>query len=290
MEPKQAVASQAVEMRVRPLSPHVGAEISGIDVKALSAAELARIKSLFLDHHLLVVSDQELADADLQRFAERFGPLEQNQVRGVDGAVLPPVHRISNVDAEGRPSSNPLLKSNYTWHTDKAYLRTPSLMTLLWGEEIPPAGGDTQFVNTEVAYDDLPAETKHRIAELRVEQSFRHMLDSLGQHDIIRAEDIPPPVLHPLVRTHPETGRKSLFVANYSSRIVGMGEAEGRQLIADLLAHATQEEYIFVQRWKKHDLVIWDNRSLLHRAIPNYDMGKHRRILRRCVVRGDVPR
>ena len=163
-------------------------------------------------------------------------------------------------------------------------------MTLLWGEEIPPAGGDTQFVNTEVAYDDLPAETKHRIAELRVEQSFRHMLDSLGQHDIIRAEDIPPPVLHPLVRTHPDTGRKSLFVANYSSRIVGMGEAEGRQLIADLLAHATQEKYIFVQRWKKHDLVVWDNRSLLHRAIPNYDMGKHRRILRRCVVRGDVPR
>ncbi len=290
MQPPQAVASQAVEMRVRPLSPHVGAEVSGIDVKVLSAAELARIKSLFLDHHLLVLRDQELADADLQRFAERFGPLEQNQVRGVDGAVLPPVHRISNVDAEGRPSPNPLLKSNYTWHTDKAYLPTPSLMTLLWGEEIPPAGGDTQFVNTEVAYDDLPAETKQRIAKLRVEQSFKHMLDSLGQHDIIRAEDIPPPVEHPLVRTHPETGRKSLFVANYSSRIVGMDETEGRQLIADLLAHATQDKYIFVQQWKKHDLVFWDNRNLLHRAIPNYDMGKHRRILRRCVVRGDVPK
>jgi len=282
--------SQAVEMRVRTLSPYVGAEISGIDVRALSAAELARIKSLFLEHHLLVLSDQDLTDAHLQHFAEQFGPLEQNQVRGVDGAVLPPVHRISNVDAEGRPSQNPLLKSNYTWHTDKAYLRTPSLMTLLWGEEIPPAGGDTQFVNTEVAYDDLPAETKQRIAKLRVEQSFKHMLDSLGQHDIIRADEIPPPVEHPLVRTHPETGRKSLFVANYTSRVVGMGEAEGRQLIDDLLAHATQEKYIFVQRWKKHDLVIWDNRSLLHRAIPNYDMGKHRRILRRCVVRGGVPR
>ena len=104
-------------------------------------------------------------------------------------------------------------------------------MTLLWGEEIPPAGGDTQFVNTEVAYDDLPAETKQRIAKLRVEQSFKHMLDSLGQHDIIRADEIPPPVEHPLVRTHPETGRKSLFVANYTSRVVGMGEAEGRQLM-----------------------------------------------------------
>ena len=282
--------SQALEMRVSRLSPFVGAELSGVDVRSLAAEELARVKALFLEHHLLVISNQTLLDADIQRFAEHFGPLEQNQVRGVDGAVLPAVHRIANVDAQGRPSANPLLKSNYTWHTDKAYLKTPSLMTLLWGEEIPPTGGDTQFVNTEVAYDTLPQATKARIEGLRVVQSFRHMLDSLGQHDIIRAEDIPPPVEHPLVRTHPQTGRKSLFVANYSSGIVGMGEAEGRQLITELLAHATQEKCIFVQHWKKHDLVIWDNRSLLHRAIPNYDMGKHRRILRRCVVRGDVPR
>ncbi len=280
---------QALEMRVRRLSPFVGAEISGVDVRTSSPGELARIKALFLEHHLLVLSGQELSDADIQRFAEAFGPLEQNQVRGVDGAVLPPVHGIANVDAKGRPSANPLLKSNYTWHTDKAYLRTPSLMTLLWGQEIPPVGGDTQFVNTEVSYDDLPDATKRRIQGLRVVQSFKHMLDSLGQHDIISAEDIPPPVEHPLVRTHPETGRRSLFVANYSSGIVGMGEAEGRKLIAELLEHATQEKYIFTLRWNRHDLVIWDNRSLLHRAIPNYDMGKHRRILRRCVVRGGVP-
>ena len=277
-------------MRVRRLSPYVGAEISGVDIRTLGADELSRIKALFLQHHLLVLSDQELTDADLQRFAEHFGPLEQNQVRGVDGAVLPPVHRIANVDAEGRASANPLLKSNYTWHTDKAYLATPSLMTLLWGEEVPPEGGDTHFVNTEEAYDSLPEAMKQRIGGLRVVQSFKHMLDQLGQHDIIRAEDIPPPVEHPLVRTHPETGRKSLFVANYSSGIVGMDEKEGRALIADLMQHATQEKYVFVQRWKKHDLVIWDNRSLLHRAIPNYDMSRHRRILRRCVVRGEVPR
>ena len=281
---------QALEMRVRRLSPAVGAEISGVDVRSLTPAELARIKALFLEHHLLVFSEQELSDADLQRFAEHFGPLEQNQVRGVDGAVLPPVHRIANVDAEGRPSANPLLKSNYYWHTDKAYLRTPSLMTLLWGEEIPPVGGDTHFVSTEEAYDTLSPAMKQRIDGLRVVQDFKHMLDTLGQHDIIRADEIPPPVVHPLVRTHPETGRKSLFIANYSNGIVGMDEAEGRQLIKELLEHATQERFIFVQRWKPHDLVIWDNRCLLHRAIPNYDMGKHRRILRRCVVRGDVPR
>lgn len=280
---------QAVDLRVRRLSPSVGAEISGVDVRTLTAAELARIKALFLEHHLLVFPEQELTDQDIQRFAEHFGPLEGNRVRGVDGAVLPPVHRIANVDLQGRPSANPLLKSNYTWHTDKAYLPIPSLMTLLWGEEIPPSGGDTQFVSTEQAYDTLSPAMKARIEGLRVVQDFKHMLDTLGQHDIIRADEIPPPVVHPLVRTHPETGRKSLFVANYSSGIVGMPESEGRQLIKELLDHATQEKFIFVQRWKPHDLVIWDNRSLLHRAIPNYDMGKDRRILRRCVVRGSVP-
>jgi len=282
--------TQALEMRVRRLSPSVGAEITGVDVRTSTRAEIARIKALFLEHHLLVFAEQNLNDADIQRFAENFGPLEQNQVRGVDGAVLPPVHRIANVDLQGRPSANPLLKSNYYWHTDKAYLKTPSMMTLLWGEEIPPVGGDTHFVSTEEAYDTLPAAMKQRIEGLRVVQDFKHMLDTLGQHDIIRAEDIPPPVVHPLVRTHPETGRKSLFIANYSNGIVGMDDAEGRALIDALLEHATQEKFIFVQRWKPHDLVIWDNRSLLHRAIPNYDMGKHRRILRRCVVRGDVPR
>jgi taurine dioxygenase len=283
-------STQAVDLCVRRLSPSVGAEITGVDVRALTPSEVAGIKAAFLQHHLLVFPDQHLTDADIQRFAEHFGPLEENKVRGVDGAVLPAVHRIANVDLQGRPSANPLLKSNYTWHTDKAYLPTPSLMTLLWGEEIPPVGGDTQFVSTEEAYDTLPAATKRRIEGLRVIQSFKHMLDTLGQHDIIRADDIPPPVVHPLVRTHPETGRKSLFVANYSSGIVGMDEAEGRQLIEELLEHATQEKFIFVQRWKPRDLVIWDNRSLLHRAIPNYDMGKDRRILRRCVVRGEVPR
>jgi len=184
-------STQAVDLCVRRLSPSVGAEITGIDVRALTSSQVARIKGLFLQHHLLVFPDQHLTDADIQRFAEHFGPLEGNKVRGVDGAVLPPVHRIANVDLQGRPSANPLLKSNYTWHTDKAYLPTPSLMTLLWGEEIPPVGGDTQFVSTEEAYDTLPTATKQRIESLRVIQSFKHMLDTLGQHDIIRADEIP---------------------------------------------------------------------------------------------------
>jgi alpha-ketoglutarate-dependent taurine dioxygenase len=273
----------------RPLSSALGAEVTGSDLARLADGELDAIKALFLKHHLLVLREQHLTDADIQRFAEAFGPIEVNQVKGSDGAVLQAVHAIANVDSQGRPAASPLLKANYNWHSDKSYLPQPSLMTMLYGLEVPPVGGDTQFANMEQAYADLPAETKARIAGLVVVQSFEYMLDKLGQRAIIDAAMIPPPVEHPLVRTHPETGRKSLFVGMYSSRIVGMAQAEAEQLVADLLAHATQEKYTFTQQWRTHDFVVWDNRSLIHRAIPNYDMGAHRRILRRCVVRGGVP-
>ena len=274
----------------RPLSSALGAEVTGIDLAQLSAGELDVVKSLFLQHQLLVFRDQHLADADIERFASSFGPIEVNQVKGADGAVLQSVHAIANVDSQGRPAASPLLKANFNWHSDKSYLPQPSLMTMLYGVEVPPVGGDTQFANMEHAYDDLPAEVKARISGLRVVQSFEHMLDKLGQRAIIDDALIPPPVEHPLVRTHPETGRKSLFVGMYTSRIIGMEQPQADKLVAELLAHATQEKYTFTQKWRTNDFVIWDNRSLVHRAIPNYEMGAHRRILRRCVVRGGVPK
>ena len=273
----------------RQLSPALGVEIIGIDLTHPTPGEMGAIRQLFLQHHLLVLRDQHLADRDIQRFAEAFGPIEVNQVKSADGSVLQAVHAIANVDRQGRPAAAPLLKANYNWHSDKSYLAQPSLMTMLYGVEVPPVGGDTQFANMEQAYDDLPAATKARIAGLRVVQSFEYMIDKLGQRAIIDPAMIPPPVEHPLVRTHPETGLKSLFVGMYSSRIIGMEQVEADQLVAELLAHATQEKYTFTQKWRTNDFVVWDNRSLVHRAIPNYQMGAHRRILRRCVVRGGVP-
>jgi len=274
----------------RPLSSALGAEVTGIDLAQLSAGELDVVKKLFLKYQLLVFRDQHLADADIERFASSFGPIEVNQVKGADGAVLQSVHAIANVDSQGRPAASPLLKANFNWHSDKSYLPQPSLMTMLYGVEVPPVGGDTQFANMEHAYDDLPAEAKAQISGLRVVQSFEHMLDKLGQRAIIDDALVPPPVEHPLVRTHPETGRKSLFVGMYTCRIIGMEQPQADKLVAELLAHATQEKYTFTQKWRTNDFVVWDNRSLVHRAIPNYEMGAHRRILRRCVVRGGVPK
>lgn len=273
----------------QPMSPVMAAEVTGLDLAQASAADMKRLHDLLLKHRLIVVRRQQLSDADIERFAAWFGPLEVNQVRNADGGVLPPVHSISNVDSQGRPSKSPLLQSNYNWHSDKSYLPQPSMMTMLWGLEIPPAGGDTQFSNMELAYDDLPDAMKKRLEGLRVVQSFAFMLDKLGQRSIIDEALIPPPVEHPLVRTHPETGRKSLFVGMYSSKIVGMPQDEGDRIIAELLAHATQDKYTFTQKWQPLDFVFWDNRNLIHRAIANYEMGTYRRVLRRCVVRGSVP-
>jgi len=273
----------------RPMSSALGAEITGMNLARMAPGELDTIRKLFLKHHLLVLRDQHLADVDILHFAEAFGPIEVNQVKSADGTVLQAVHAIANVDSQGRPAASPLLKANYNWHSDKSYLPQPSLMTMLYGVEVPPVGGDTEFANMEQAYDDLPEGTKARIDGLRVVQSFEHMLNNLGQRAIIDATMIPPPVDHPLVRTHPETGRRSLFVGMYSCRIIGMAQAEAHKLVAELLAHATQEKYTFTQKWRSNDFVVWDNRSLVHRAVPNYDMGAHRRILRRCVVRGGVP-
>jgi len=289
---QSGIADQAAapSFIVSALSNALGAEVTGMNLSGASPATLSTVQEAFLEHHLLVFREQTLTDADIENFAASFGPIEANQVKSLDGVgVMKAVHSIANVDDQGRPSASPFLKANYSWHSDKSYLRTPSLMTMLYGLEVPPVGGDTQFSNMEMAYADLPAETKQQIDGLRVIQSFDYMLDGLGRPPIIETKDIPPPVEHPLVRTHPQTGRKSLFVGMYSAGIVGMPQAEGLALIARLIAHATQEAYVFTQKWRRFDFVVWDNRSLIHRAIPNYDMGAHRRVLRRCVVRGGVP-
>ena len=149
-------------------------------------------------------------------------------------------------------------------------------MTTLYAVELPPSGGDTEIANMALAYDALPAEMKRRIAGLRV--VFRPAFD-----------DSRPAVDHPLVRTHPDTGRKSLYLGNHATHIVGLPASEGAALLAALLAHATQRQFVYVHRWRPGDLAMWDNRVLLHRAVANYDVHKYRRVMHRSVVRGTVP-
>jgi alpha-ketoglutarate-dependent taurine dioxygenase len=265
----------------RRLSPAGGVEITGIDLaKPLAAVSKAQILAAFRDHHVVVFPGQTLSREQQYIFAANFGEVEPH-----GNKHRPVAHVISNLGPDGNPvdrSSSPV--SNYRWHTDKSYRAVPPLSTMLYAVEMPPEGGDTEFANTRMSHAALPPETRHRIVGLRV--VFRWGASG-GQSMMAQRED--PPVDHPLVRTHPETGQPALYLGNHASHILGMPECDGEALLESLLEHATQRQFVYAHRWRKGDLVMWDNRCLLHRAVANYEMGKYRRILHRSVVRGTVP-
>lgn len=272
------------------LAPAAGITISGIDLaQPLCAEAKERITRAFRDHHVVVFPDQVLSREQEFAFTANFGQVETHRDRNEESKRYAVGHVISNLDGDGNPvdrSSSPV--SNYRWHTDKAYYRVPPMMTALYAVELPPRGGDTEFANTSMAYAALPEANKRRIAGLRVVFYWGASAKGSGGDLAPRLREAPP-VDHPLVRTHPETGSKALYLGNHSSHILGMPEPEGRALLDELLAHTTKPQFVYIHRWRKGDLVIWDNRCLLHRAAANYEIGKYRRVLYRSVVRGTVP-
>lgn len=276
---------------VRRLAEIGGARITGIDLsQPLGAAQKKTILAAFLDHHILIFPGQTLDDAAQLAFTLEFGELEGHVRRLTPGVTAPLVNLVTNLDRDGNPTKVPATHGNYHWHTDKSYHAVPSLTTILHAIEIPPSGGDTQFANTRRAYDALPDARKHEIADLRVvhswEASRRHTGDTPATEEEKRER---PPVIHPLVRTHPDTGAKTLYLGSHASHIEGMAYDDSRALLDALLEHTVQAQFIYTHHWQRGDLVMWDNRTLLHRALMNYDMGAQRRVLHRTVVRGTVP-
>ena len=267
-----------------------GAEISSVDLRQpISESLREQILAAFAAHHLLIFRGQQLGKDRMGEVAAMFGEVEGNVFRKPDGSTLEAIHQISNLDATGRPAENPYLKSNYFWHSDKAYTPVPALLTMLHAVELPPSGGDTQFADMIRAHASLSDEVRQQISGLRAVHSFEYMRVSTDDRPLTDEErQAAPPVVHPLVRTHPETREKSLFVGMYCSHIVGIDHAAGRALLDQLLAHATQQRFVYTHHWSPGDLVIWDNRCLLHRAVANYNMATSRRVLLRLVVKGSV--
>jgi alpha-ketoglutarate-dependent taurine dioxygenase len=282
-------ATPGAQSLFRPLSPVCGADCGSLDLsRPLADETLAAIMQAFRQNHVLVFRDQAVEDRHLADFALKFGEVEQHYIQKADGQLMEAVHTITNFDAAGKPSTRPFINSNYYWHSDKSYLALPSLMTMLYAVELPPdGGGDTQFADMTAAHAALPEATRRAIDGLRVVQSLEYMRSSLGDRPPTEAEKRKaPPVEQPLVRRHPETGEKSLYIGMYSSHIVGMDEAAGRALLKELEAHATEPRFVYTHRWQANDVVLWDNRCLMHRAVANYAMDKHRRVLKRVCVRG----
>jgi alpha-ketoglutarate-dependent taurine dioxygenase len=272
------------------LAPAGGLEIAGVDLsRALSSAIEEEIRSAFRRHHVLVFRNQALTREQQYAFAASLGEVESHGAGSAPGKRPRVAHIISNLDAAGRPidrSASPV--SNYRWHTDKPYYSAPPMLTMLHAVELPPRGGDTELANTALGYAALPAATRRRIDGLRV--VFRWGAGRLGEGAAAAiATRERGPIDHPLVRTHPETGVKALYLGNHASHILDMDEAQGRALLDELLAHTTQPRFVYTHRWRHGDLVMWDNRCLLHRAVANYDTARDRRILHRSVVRGTVP-
>ena len=269
-----------------------GVEITDIDLSQdLKPATIQNILTLFAAHPILLFRDQHLSKEQQYNFTLNFGEIEDQHVgRHQDSIKYSAVHTVSNLDPDGNPSAGLPERGNYFWHSDKSYHDVPSLLTMLHAVALPPTGGPTQFANTELAYAALPEPTKRRIEGLRAIHSWEASRLKSGSSPATPAQiHERPPVDHPVVRTHPVRGTKSLYLGNHSSHIVGMPEQDGRKLLADLEAHATSPAFVYAHRWQQGDLVMWDNRCLLHRALTNYDMAKHVRVLHRTVVRGTVP-
>lgn len=271
------------------LGEAAGAEIRGLDLsKPLDDATRDAVMRALVENHVLAIRDQDLSHEQQMAMTERFGTPERHLLHDVKGHEAPQVHVIANVDENGNPIKR--IYGSFHWHTDKSYHEVPSFATFLHARELPPDGGQTEFANMHLAYETLDEATKEQIKGLKAIHSWEANRRNTGSKPATPEEiKLRPPVIHPLVRTHPDTGRKSLYIGIHTDCIEGMDREEGIALLKRLYDHATERRFVYAHHWQLGDLVIWDNRSLLHRVLSNYDMSRHRRVMHRTVVIGTRP-
>jgi taurine dioxygenase len=260
--------------------------VVGLDLRQpLGPAARREIYDAFVRHHVLAFRGQRLGKDAQIAFTEQFGTLERHIARN-RGSDNPWVHTVSNLGGDGKPSGT---VASTSWHTDKSFRPEPSLATILHSVTMPPDGGDTCFANMYAAYDALSDDEKARLDRLRVIHSWELSLAKKGRQATPEEIRDAPPMSHPLVRVHADTGRKCLFMGEHASHIDGWPMADGRALLARLEAHATEERFIYRHRWQPGDVLMWDNRCLLHRADPNFDAALYPRVLHRTCLRGTAP-
>jgi taurine dioxygenase len=278
---------------IKALDAPLGAEVLGLDLsQPVSDEDFARLHRAHLDHHVLVFRDQNITPAQQVAFSRRFGALQIHVLRQFQLPLEPEVLVISNIRENGQPIG--LGDAGHFWHSDLSYKETPSLGSMLHAQELPEEGGDTLFANQHTAWEQLPVYLKRAVADLKAEHSYLARYADLQKRNPWRPNltqaqiDEVKPVVHPVVRTHPETGRKALFVSeHFTTRIVGLPEDESRALLDELFDHSTRPEHIYRHRWQPQDMVFWDNRSLMHLAAGCPE--DQRRKLYRTTIEGDAP-
>lgn len=280
-------------IEVRRFDAPLGAEVIGLDLSMpLGDADFARIHRAHLDHHVLVFRDQRITPQQQIEFSRRFGPLQIHVLHQFQLEGHPEILVVSNIVENGKPVG--LGDAGRYWHSDLSYKAHPSLGSMLHAQELPADGGDTLFANMHLAWESLPAPLRQAVEGRRAEHSYLAKYEELRRRSPWRPKlsdaqiaEVKP-VEHPIVRTHPETGRKALFVSeHFTTRITDLPEDESRDLLAQLFAHSVRPEHIYRHRWQAHDMVFWDNRSLMHLAAGCPE--DQRRRLNRTTIEGDVP-
>ena len=277
--------SDSLTLTVRPLASALGAEISGVDLsRPLDDATFKAIHDVWLKHQVILFRGQSLSEDQQIAFAERFGELQP--VRTTPGLYKknPYVLMVTNVVIDGQKGALP--DGEMQFHSDQCYYENPAMATMLFGIEVPPSGGDTLFSSATAVYESLPAATKARLEGLQALNVYDYGNGATIKSDKI--DENAPKFVHPVVRTHPETGRKGLYVNRLMTHhILGLPPAESEALLEDLFVQIEQPQFVYGHKWRVGDLVMWDNRCTLH-ARTDFDPGT-RRMMRRVTVKGDRP-
>ena len=286
-------------LTVQRLGPALGVEIRGVDLSATIDADVFReIRETWLKHNgLAVIRDQHLTPEQQLAFSRNFGPLfgEADQFqKSVHKYLLPGhpgIYRVSNKRVDGAPLGR--AKAGNYWHSDVSFRRHPASASLLLAMELPPCGGDTMFADMYRAYETLSDAMKSLLQDLQAVHDFAKAAGGSGTYaaDQLESDDFDGAnrSSHPVVITHPETGRKALFVnPGFTARLVGFEPAESEMLLGFLFDHAIRPEFVYRHRWSPNDLLIWDNRSLMHYAVVDYE-GVGDRYLHRTTVIAEAP-
>jgi len=285
-------------MKITPIHSHVGARVEGVDLAgSIDDRTFRQIFDAFQEYSVLVFHDQRLTDAQQMAFSERFGPLETTlKATGKEDRLHPNLVDLSNID----PDHDDRLMSwddrrmiyqsgNQLWHTDSSFKPVPAMASLLSGREVPPSGGETEFVSMRQTWASLPPELRQRLEGRVVVHSILYSRSTIarGLFDPEHERELAP-VRQALVRANPVNGRQNVYIGSHAWYIEGLDYEESRRLLDDLLARTTRPECVFQHRWRQWDLVMWDNRCVLHRGRP-WDAGRHRRVMRRTTIAGEGP-
>jgi taurine dioxygenase len=277
---------------VKPLHPVLGCEITGITLEqAVSPKLFAKVYEAFLDYELILFRDVDLPPETQVAFARNFGEVQIHVLSDQYGYKgHPEIYLLSNLDRDGNPSGKHPDKGTLYWHTDGSWRERTGQATMMYSEIVPPEGGETKFADMYSAYDSLPAAMKAKIEGRRAVHNLDFSRTRRHGEDLLTAKQKSevPPIAHPIVRTHPDTGRKAIFLGDHAESIEGMDYGEGRALIEELNVMITLPERVYTHSWSPRECIVWDNRCTLHRATP-FDEARLKRVMRRCTINGDRP-